>query len=79
MPFARYTVFGDGGEPVGTEEFRAAPGPMGWRYFSEVETKEPSYHRETLDLAVHADWRIANCGSAAPTSSCCRRAPVPPC
>lgn len=44
MPFGRYTVFGDGGEPVGTEEFRAAPGPMGWRYFSEVETKEPSYH-----------------------------------
>ena len=60
MPFGRYTVFRDGGEPVGTEEFRAAPGPMGWRYFSEVETKEPSYHQETLDLAVHADWRIAN-------------------
>ena len=60
MPFGRYTVFGDDGEPVGTEEFRAAPGPMGWRYFSEVETKEPSLHRETLDFAVHADWRIAN-------------------
>ena len=60
MPFGRYTGFGDGGEPVGTEDFRAAPGPMGWRYFSEVETKEPSYHQETLDLAVHADWRIAN-------------------
>jgi Putative glycolipid-binding len=60
MPFGRYTVFGDDGEPVGTEEFRAAPGPMGWRYFSEVETIEPSFHRETLDFAVHADWRIAN-------------------
>jgi hypothetical protein len=60
MPFGRYTVFGDDGEPVGTEEFRAAPGPMGWRYFSEVETREPSFHRETLDFAVHADWRIAN-------------------
>jgi hypothetical protein len=60
MPFGRYTVFGDDGEPVGTEEFRAAPGPMGWRYFSEVETKEPSHHQETLDFAVQADWRIAN-------------------
>jgi hypothetical protein len=34
MPFGRYTVFGDSGEPVGTEEFRTAHGPMGWRYFS---------------------------------------------
>lgn len=59
MPFGRYTVFGDGGEPVGTEEFRSAPGPLGWRYFSEIDSAEPSAHHETLDFAVDADWRLA--------------------
>ena len=59
MPFGRYTVFGEAGEPVGTEEFRCAPGPMGWRYFGEVEASDPSPHHETLDFAVDADWRIA--------------------
>jgi hypothetical protein len=59
MPFGRYDVLGDDGSPVGTEEFRCAPGPMGWRYFSQVETEDPSPHRETLDFAVDADWRIA--------------------
>ncbi|MCI0636310.1 MAG: putative glycolipid-binding domain-containing protein [Actinobacteria bacterium] len=59
MPFGRYSVLGDDGEPVGSEEFRCAPGPMGWRYFSQVETTDPSPHAETLDLAVDADWRIA--------------------
>ena len=59
MPFGRYTVLGDDGGPVGTEEFRCAPGPMGWRSFSQVQTSVPSPHRETLDVAVNADWRIA--------------------
>ena len=59
MPFGRYTVFGDDGIPVGTEEFRSAPGPMGWRSFSQVQTSDPSPHGETLDFAVHADRRIA--------------------
>ncbi len=34
-------------------------GPMGWRYFSQVEATDPSPHHETLDFAVDADWRIA--------------------
>lgn len=55
MPLGRYSVLGDDGLPAGTEEFRCAPGPMGWRYFSEVQTD----HHETLDVAVDADWRIA--------------------
>ena len=55
MPLGRYTVLDDDGEPVGTEEFRCAPGPMGWRYFSEVQTD----HHEIVDVAVDADWRIA--------------------
>src|SRR5689334_20748310 len=59
MPFGRYTVCGDDGTPVGTEEFRCAPGPMGWRYFGEVDTREPSPHHETIDVAVDGDWRIA--------------------
>jgi hypothetical protein len=59
VPFGRYTVFGDDGSTVGTEEFRCAPGPMGWRYFSEIETTDPMPHHETLDVAVDADWRVA--------------------
>ena len=59
MPFGRYTVLADGGEPVGTEEFRCAPGPVGWRYFSTIETAQPSPHREVVDVAVDADWRPA--------------------
>lgn len=59
MPFGRYTVLEDDGSPVGTEEFRCAPGPMGWRYFSEVDIVDPAPHHETLDFAVDADWRIA--------------------
>ena len=59
MPQGRYTVLGDDGKPVGHREFRCAPGPMGWRYFSDVDTDDPSPHREIVDVAVDADWRIA--------------------
>jgi hypothetical protein len=59
MPQGRYTVFGDDGTPVGTEAFRSAPGPMGWRYFSEIDTADPLPHREVVDVAVDADRRIA--------------------
>ena len=58
MPFGRYTVLNDG-EPVGTEEFRSAPGPMGWRSFSRVQTSDPLPHAEILDFAVDVGWRIA--------------------
>jgi hypothetical protein len=59
MPQGRYTVLGDDGAPVGTESFRCAPGPVGWRYFSDVDTVDPAPHREIVDVAVDADWRIA--------------------
>ena len=59
MPQGRYTVIGDDGVPVGTEEFRCAPGPAGWRYVSEVDTHEYGPHRATVDVAVDAVWRIA--------------------
>ena len=59
MPQGRYTVLGEDGKPVGTESFRCAPGPMGWRYFSDIDTTDPSPHREVVDVAVDADRRIA--------------------
>lgn len=58
MPRGRYTVLDGSGRPVGTEEFRCAPGPMGWRSFSDVDTTDPSPHRETIDLVVDTGWRL---------------------
>ena len=58
MPTGRYTVLGDDGTPVGTEDFRCAPGPMGWRYFSDIRTIRTDHH-EIVDIAVDRDWRIA--------------------
>ena len=58
MPTGRYTVMDGQGNPVGTEEFRCAPGPAGWRYFSTIETSVPHPHRETVDLVVDSDWRF---------------------
>jgi Putative glycolipid-binding len=55
MPTGRYTVLGDDGASAGTEDFRCAPGPMGWRYFSDIRTD----HHEIVDIAVDRDWRIA--------------------
>ena len=58
MPSGRYSVRGRSGEVVGTEDFRCAPGPMGWRYVSEIEREEPTLHRETVDVVVDASWRV---------------------
>jgi hypothetical protein len=58
VPSGRYAVRGRSGDVVGTEDFRSAPGPMGWRYVSEIEREEPSMHRETVDVAVDASWGI---------------------
>ena len=57
MPAGRYVVLGDDGAPVGSEEFRCAPGPAGWRYFSDVKTVEPVPHDEVVDVVVDARWR----------------------
>jgi hypothetical protein len=57
MPVGRYVVMDGEGHPVGTEEFRCAPGPAGWRYFSRIETILPEPHEEVVDLAVDASWR----------------------
>ena len=56
MPAGRYAVFGDDGTRIGTEEFRCAPGPMGWRYFSDIQTSDPIPHVETFDVVVDTGW-----------------------
>ncbi|MGZ4114258.1 MAG: hypothetical protein ACXVQT_04170 [Actinomycetota bacterium] len=56
MPAGSY-VIEDEGRRVGTEAFRCAPGPMGWRYVSDIETSLPAPHRETVDLVADASWR----------------------
>lgn len=57
MPRGRYVVMDGDGVPVGTEEFRCAPGPVGWRYFSDVTTSDPTPHDEVIDLVVDETWR----------------------
>lgn len=59
MPAGRYVVMRGDGTAVGTEEFRCAPGPMGWRWFSQIHTSLPTEHEEVVDLAVDAGWRPA--------------------
>jgi hypothetical protein len=57
MPVGRYTVQNGSGRAVGTESFRCAPGPAGWRYAAEIETSVPDPHREVVDLVVDDVWR----------------------
>jgi hypothetical protein len=56
MAAGRYAVMDGEGNLMGQEHFRCAPGPMGWRYFSGVETSVPTPHHETIDVAVDRDW-----------------------
>ena len=58
MPSGRYAVRGRSGDVVGTENFRSAPGPMGWRYVSEIHRDEPTPHGEVVDVVVDSEWRI---------------------
>jgi hypothetical protein len=58
VPSGRYVVRGRSGDDVGTEDFRCAPGPAGWRYFSEIRRDEPTPHREIVDVVVDDAWRI---------------------
>lgn len=57
MPLGRYRVTDGAGAPVGTEEFRCAPGPMGWRYFSQISADDPERPDATVDIVVDAAWR----------------------
>ena len=57
MPAGRYTVLDGPDRAVGIEVFRCAPGPAGWRYVAEIETSDPTPHREVVDLVVDREWR----------------------
>src|SRR5436190_7481503 len=57
MPAGRYTLLNDRGGPAGTESFRSAPGPAGWRYVGEFDSTEPVRHG-TVDVVAGADWGI---------------------
>jgi hypothetical protein len=57
MPAGVYRVLDGRGRPVGTESFRCAPGPAGWRYVSDIETSDPEPHAERVDLVVDGSWR----------------------
>jgi hypothetical protein len=57
MPIGRYSVMDGDGNTVGTEDFRSAPGPAGWRYFSDVQTIVPEPHHEVVDLVADSGWR----------------------
>jgi hypothetical protein len=57
MPVGRYRVMDGEGRVVGTEDFRCAPGPAGWRYFADIETSDPEPHRERIDYVVDGSWR----------------------
>jgi hypothetical protein len=57
VPEGVYTVMDGKGNPVGTEQFRAARAPAGSRYFAEIQTDVPTPHAETIDLIVGEDGR----------------------
>jgi hypothetical protein len=57
VPSVGYTVLEGDGSAVGAEELRSAPGPVGWRAFSEVRLTVPEPHHEIVDLAVDTEWR----------------------
>jgi hypothetical protein len=57
MPVGRYTVMDGNGRPVGTEEFRCAPGPAGWRYAANIRTAVPDLHGEIVDFVVDSSLR----------------------
>jgi hypothetical protein len=41
------------------EEFVAAPGPMGWRYFAHVHPPDdPGHDRLTVDLVTDLEWNV---------------------
>ena len=52
-----YRLLGQGEELI--EEFVAAPGPMGWRYFAHVRSPDdPGRDRLTVDLVTDLEWHL---------------------
>lgn len=61
MPVGTYRVEDGAGLAIGTERFRCATTPAGWRYVAEIEASEPEPHREVVDLVVDGDARPVRC------------------
>jgi hypothetical protein len=57
VPTGTYKLVDRDGWRFGTESFRCAPGPAGWRYVSDIQTDVPKPHHETIDLAADEAWR----------------------
>jgi hypothetical protein len=57
VPEGRYAVSDGEGNVVGSEDFRCAPGPAGWRYVAAIATEGAP--PTALDLIVDVDWRVA--------------------
>lgn len=57
MPIGRYHLLDGAGHHVASEDFRCAPGPMGWRYVGTVQRVPPSAVEEIVDLSVDAHWQ----------------------
>src|SRR4051794_35949895 len=57
MAISRYAILDDDGSRSGTEEFRCAPGPMGWRSFSNIRIEVGDPHDEIVDMVVDAPGR----------------------
>jgi hypothetical protein len=52
-----YRLFRLGEELI--EDFVAAPGPMGWRYFAHVHPPDdPDHDRFTVDLVTDLEWNL---------------------
>jgi hypothetical protein len=54
LPSGFYRLLDGDGNDAGSEQFRCAPGPMGWRYFATVQDARGSTN---VDLSVDASWQ----------------------
>ena len=56
MPAGVYDRFDGSGHPIGTEDFRTAPGVAGSRWFSTLRLAGPENTEEIIDISTDADW-----------------------
>jgi hypothetical protein len=63
MPSGLYRRSDERGD-VASEQFRCAPGPMGWRYFSTVQDDRGTTN---VDLSVDSQWRPVRIRIQTPT------------
>lgn len=54
MPAGRYALLDGHGNARGFEDFRCAPGPMGWRYYADTQVLGGG--SGVVDVSVDASW-----------------------